>query len=564
MIQNLPDKIDALVLENFNLGSGEAVKDSLLWDCYCDTPPIRSFLQDRRSLLVGAKGAGKTAVFTLLRSQKITFDETKKDSTIIIGIDEPIEYATAVSILTSYLKSKVNDPATQFRFLWEVYILYRICLALKGRQDLQQIQQKVNTLCSIFSSERPKLTLLQVLTAAKKTVGFKVNMSNPAFPSPDFYVSTEPSSNATAKPEDPIVVDLEAYKREINVALVEAGLRVYVLIDNLDDFVAKDDYRTQKHILHGILNCTRSYGRFPSLRIKVSLRADLFRKLDFSQMGGYDKIEPDTVELVWSDADIRLFVARRIAINLMTALRLKGLKLAFEERSLYLPPPERTLSFIDRLVWRFFRSIKRRIKHDSSDARVVTAWDQISREMITTVFPKEVVHRTDNGGRERCEIFTYLASHFDLGDEHPTPRLILTFLQCLTDIALEYYRQNPDERQLKRNAENEYALFKRDHFATAYNRLQKGMRETIKSCMTVHDWQKLTEIFFSRKGKKTTFSFNALRNMVGLEEAPEEAKAYIAYLAHLGVLRCKDPQVAAENRSYELPIVLQHIWNGNN
>ena len=312
MLLNLPEKMDAAILHKFDLGASDAVKDKLLRECYCNIPPIQTFLQDRHSILVGAKGSGKTAIFTLLKNNHLMFEGHRREKTLIVTIDEPIEYATAAIIIENSLKSKIRDSIVRYQFLWEVYVLYRICLALSERTDMKCIRDKIENLCALFAYKQKHPTLLQFLASTKGTVGFKLNMSNPAFPTPDFYISAEPTEKADSPIKAPPTINLENYKSELNNALTKEGLTVYILVDNLDDFVAKDKYTTQKTILQAVVNCCRNYSRFPALRVKVSIRSDLFHRMDFSQLGGYDKVVPDMVDFVWTDADIRDFHCQEI------------------------------------------------------------------------------------------------------------------------------------------------------------------------------------------------------------------------------------------------------------
>lgn len=559
MLLNLPEQINAAILDKFDFGASEAVKDKLLQECYCDIAPIRTFLRDRHSILVGAKGSGKTAVFTLLKERHLKFNGRKTDDTVIITVDEPIEYATAARVIEDALMSKIKDRVVRYQFLWEVYVLYRICLAIKDRADMQCVKDKTDGLCSLFSHEQKRPTLLQFLTSAKRTVGFKLNMSNPAFPTPDFYFSAEPGTSTGVSERAPSTVDLEKYKEELNSALQKKGLTVYVLVDNLDDFVAKDSYATQKNILHAILNCSRNYSRFPSLRVKVSLRSDLFHKMDFSQLGGYDKIVPDMVELVWTDADIRYFIFRRLLVNIVKSLRLKGLSIHVDEETLYLHPPESKQPIWQRWFYKVYKRIRSRRRLDSRAARNVTARDEVARQIILSVFPREVLHRTVGGAREKHELFSYLANHFDLGDQHTTPRIILLFLQKLVAVSSTYYQENPDQKRLRLTEKKEIPLFKREHFLSAYASLQRNMLEIFKSCMTMPDWQNRTELFFARKGKKISFAFPALSKALSLSNE-EECKEYLAYLVHLGVLHCRNADAVHRDRTYELPLLLQYIW----
>ena len=154
------------------------------------------------------------------------------------------------------------------------------------------------------------------------------------------------------------------------------------------------------------------------------------------------------------------FIARRLFFNLKKGLHLKNIKFYLEEKMLYLDPPESK-----RLIWlrwfkKWYQFIKFRMIHDRRTARNVTAFDEISRQLILLIVPKEVLHRTSSGSKEKHELFSYLASHFDLGDGHTTPRIILLFLQKLVAVSATYYQENPDETHMTLTDKKEFPLFK--------------------------------------------------------------------------------------------------------
>ncbi len=57
--------------------------------------------------------------------------------------------------------------------------------------------------------------------------------------------------------------------------------------------------------------------------------------------------------------------------------------------------------------------------------------------------------------------------------------------------------------------------------------------------MTNSDWQSRTDLFFGKKEKRKAFSFQELCKTLNLPNN-EESKAYVAYLTHLGVIKCKN------------------------
>ncbi len=158
-----------------------------------------------------------------------------------------------------------------------------------------------------------------------------------------------------------------------------------------------------------------------------------------------------------------------------------------------------------------------------------------------------------------ANIFSYLETHFSLASGETTPRIILQFLSKVFSISSAYYSNNPDQYRVRLDGYSEYPLIKIEHMIQAYTELQGDMLEIFKSTITHKEWRDMLDVFFHKKRRKTSFSFKAVQKLIGIE-SDDSAKEFLAYLCHLGVLRCNNPSERANERIYELPIILQHIW----
>jgi hypothetical protein len=113
MITNLPNKFPVAALQAFDFGDADAQMDRLLPDCAVPTAPMVEFLMDRKDIVLGYRGTGKSALVRLLSEGKLSF---KGD----VGIDS--------SVLT------LNE---EFPF--------RLIADLLGRNTLSQKNQKLNS-----------------------------------------------------------------------------------------------------------------------------------------------------------------------------------------------------------------------------------------------------------------------------------------------------------------------------------------------------------------------------------------------------------------------------------
>jgi ABC-type molybdenum transport system ATPase subunit/photorepair protein PhrA len=73
MIENLPKEITSKNLHSFNFGNIEANNDELLFESVCKTSSIIDFLTGKKNIVLGEKGTGKTALFRLLKEEKLRF-----------------------------------------------------------------------------------------------------------------------------------------------------------------------------------------------------------------------------------------------------------------------------------------------------------------------------------------------------------------------------------------------------------------------------------------------------------------------------------------------------------
>lgn len=349
-----------------------------------------------------------------------------------------MEYSKLKSLIAEYLKSDIPDEDVRCRFLWEIYVLYRVCLEANRQSilDDSSIKKQVDDFLSAFSGESTAPTLMQMLAATKKTVGVKLNASNPAFPVPDFYVSVEPSINTATQGDNILKVDFASIKDGLAAALKKSKSVIYVLVDNIDDFVAREEYKIQKLLLQGLVQTARDYTGYPQIKVKLFLRTELYRKLDFTQLGGVDKIGQRTVELTWTASNIRQFLAERILYNLSRLLEIRAFEFRDNGISVHLDRKSKSKDTWWVLLFEKLNSLLRRSNnHDARSARRVDTMDVVYGSAITTLFPRTVTHFSPQGQEQQLDLFEYLETHFSLSNGETTPRVILLFFDKVISIS---------------------------------------------------------------------------------------------------------------------------------
>jgi hypothetical protein len=517
-------------------------------------------------------------LFRLITEGNLKFKNEGKLRQIYVPIDEDLEYFGLTDFLNKSIKDATGKPTEKYRIAWELFILNRVILELrfkfKGDGEISSIENEFAK--SIGLDVVSKLSLLELLRKTKKTFGVKLENGHTGFVVPNFYTSIEPSNNSAVdgSSEASLMLDTVSVKRKIREFLKNNKAVVFVLIDKLDEFVANSEYAMQKINLQSLLETQRSYQAFSEIKIKLFLRTDLFRRLDFESLG-YDKISSKTVELKWSQTDIRQFIAKRILHNLSSVLDKKKFGIKFDDKKLYVDQEylkkgsqidiaytnKRENLFYIIKKWAIEFQISRNLrKRDKYDARQTDLMAAIYRMVITLFFPNEVKHYNKKRKKESLDIFDFLDSHLSLASGSTTPRIVLMHFQICLEHTREYYRLNPDTASVHLNEESQYPLLPRDAMLLAYGELQDGicltfanltqrwkvaalnMRENLPSC-----------------NKSTIVSYQDIAKWIKGRIEEEDFKAFVAFYSHVGLLRCINPTALEEKRNYELPILFQKL-----
>lgn len=174
MITNLPQVFPVSKLEHFVFGDVEATTDDLLDNdmCICRIRPVDEFLKGRKSIVIGERGTGKTALFRLVSSNKLSFTNDNSLRQLIIPIDEDLQFTTIKEIITSKIKITSNTDCLKYRFVWEIFLFYRILVCLEENCKLDDnLQDIVDKFREIFGNLKKKNSLIELLLSQKKTIG---------------------------------------------------------------------------------------------------------------------------------------------------------------------------------------------------------------------------------------------------------------------------------------------------------------------------------------------------------------------------------------------------------
>lgn len=243
MISNLPKRFPIEKISELNFGDVEGKNDQLLENpiCICKIDGIEEFLLGKKSLVVGERGAGKTALFRLISNGTFKFKQESNEKHIILPIDEELQYEIVKDSVCKQFVSHITKEDVLYRFVWEVFFLFRslhrIRDAYNGRVP-EDLKRAIAEYEDIFG-KRKKITVSDIFSNQKKTVGFKIDTSPFGSAVPNFYVSMEGNVNQSSNSENVAIINLDNHKKILNDFLNSENSTLFVLIDKLDEFVIK-------------------------------------------------------------------------------------------------------------------------------------------------------------------------------------------------------------------------------------------------------------------------------------------------------------------------------------
>ncbi|MGH8489441.1 MAG: P-loop ATPase, Sll1717 family [Gammaproteobacteria bacterium] len=240
----MPTTFPLSALEKFTFGGPDGKDDPLLEQCSLRFRPIIEFLDENKSIVVGERGTGKTALFRLIAEEKLHFINRDKRTQVCIPIDEELAYRTLQEHVSKQIQDHTGKSSIGYRIVWELLFVSRCLDKLEkkygGDTELKALKSKFFRVVGWQSDE--SVGFLDILTRTKKTFGVTLEAGHTGYVVPNFYASIEPSKNPEEENANNLLtLDIVDIKATLNAFLKKKKAFVYVLLDKLDEFVAGEE-----------------------------------------------------------------------------------------------------------------------------------------------------------------------------------------------------------------------------------------------------------------------------------------------------------------------------------
>jgi len=290
-----------LTLGDIELGGIDAESDHNLDEYFVLTPYVGAALRGSRTLFLGRKGSGKSALFRQLEKLVETTDGS---SPIVVSLT-PDQYAWAA--LRSYEEQGIL-PEQAHTNAWKLTLAIEVAAALVAhRPDAKAVSSDVNSALDVLARfladnyGAPLPSLRKTATSLVKGLrqfnlsafGFGVGMQRQV-----------PESQAITPAVVSALYDL--------LSAVLGHQRVTVALDRLDD--SWDGQDGSRSLLIGLIKALKELNdrfalRQDALRVLVFLRSDIYDSLLFDDK---DKHRPTEQHIVWTPELLKELVDRRL------------------------------------------------------------------------------------------------------------------------------------------------------------------------------------------------------------------------------------------------------------
>lgn len=298
------------LLRDLELGSIVAEQDELLSRCFIKHSVLSELVYDRKDVILGSKGAGKSALWKELKDNQKDYERISDVHLHLIT--NPSGDPEFRDILSAINKEEFPDPE-ELRVAWRLYFLAQFWRASKPLLDNQWSQLGLTDEMKrygIISNEEDdfKFMFAYALAKARALKNIEINWTKGIALEFD-EAKLRAGGSASAIPFNRLIND-------INNALEAVGKRIWLILDRLDEIVLGDEER-ENLVLKGLLLAFRDVCDFRNARVKIFLRDDVYSRV--TSIGHFPALthvrSKAAGPIKWELEDLLHLVVRRLLIN---------------------------------------------------------------------------------------------------------------------------------------------------------------------------------------------------------------------------------------------------------
>ena len=442
---------------------------------FVQTDYWRKIFAGKADIVYGNKGTGKSAIYLLI----LAHEDGLFDRGILLISGENVRG-------TPVFHELVTDPPageTEFINLWKLYLLSLLGQKIReyglSNDDAVRVQDWLESLGlidrNISLTGLLKVALdyvrrvmrLESMQAIEGGISFDPNTGVP-IGATGKIIFREPSLERRKQG----VVSADEALQRANSAFRQAGFTIWILLDRLDVAFA-ETAELEKNALRALFRVYRDFGDLDSVRLKIFLRSDIWKKVTEEGFRESSHITSSVI-LEWDPDSLLNLLIRRL-INNQTICD------SYE---------------IDRE--QVMQSI------------------ELQRSLFYRLFPDQV-----DLGQRKPQSFDWLLSRTADGTGRSAPRELIHLVSCIRDVQLQRYERG------EAGASGEL-LFERAAFKEALPQVSRARLEQTLFA----EYPEFRERLLMLKDKKTEHDIRSLSQIWDVSE--EEASTVASKLVEIG------------------------------
>lgn len=273
------------MLEKIDFGLGAAQQEQQLRSYFYRSGSFKLASSDKTYLVLGAKGAGKSAIFQMVQEFQEEILIFKKPNIWIADEPQLRDHWTTLKSIG------VTSQVTLWRF-YVASLIAKVCLEQPTfPEELQKSFKRFLVRWNLVS-EIP--TAWQAAKLLKFTVGF------------GDYIKTE------FPPKIPLAItEIDYVIFSANQWLDETNADLWLCLDSLDEVGLNGQYRHDEteDLLSSMMRAVGELIRLKRIRFKLFFRTDIYHSLTYVNKDHFSAVK---LELRWSKEDLAILLAHRL------------------------------------------------------------------------------------------------------------------------------------------------------------------------------------------------------------------------------------------------------------
>jgi hypothetical protein len=364
---------------------------------FVETDQWRRIFGGDVDIVYGAKGAGKSALYSLLLSRS---DELRNRGILVVAAENPRG--------TPIFRDLVSEPPTgeyDFRGIWKLYFLSLAANQLREngltgdstRRILEPLEQAglLPRTTSLRSMLRSALDYVRNITRVEALEsGIKVDPTTGQYEAILGRITLR-EPNLTGRNLG--LISADQLLEQTDAALTKAGLKMWLVLDRLDVAFADSD-ELEGNALRALFRVYLDLLQYDSITLKIFLRSDIWQRIIGS---GFREASHVTrhVTLSWSPQALLNLVVRRALHN--EALR-----------DYYQVDAVRTLADMQKQSELFYRIFPEQVDAGPNKPKTFDWMMSRTRDASGRAAPRELIHLLSS-------IQATELKRLDVGEEEP-------------------------------------------------------------------------------------------------------------------------------------------------